>query len=608
MQLAEKNDPGIIYGGSQTSVAGDDSQTKQSFWQRELTLVNGICLLALGFYTYYFLESLPRWFHPAWTTDDALQQVYPFFEALRPGVFTNDLVSEVMIGYLAPLHYWLCYGITRLTGDPIMMGHWVMLIQLSLTCLFLFMAIRSQSSTAAGLCGVLWLLHTRQIVQRLTSGLPRGWAAVVICAALYFILSKRHKAVLLTLFIGCLLHPPATLIVALCYGLYLTVGLLWPATRASCVKPWLALVLLSPLYVVTTYSVVHRPEHIGQMVSFEEASAMPEFQYPDGRFPFTPLRPVDWELKTYSFQAFIGRFFSPPAFFRSYTRTLVVFGLLALLAVGFWKRREVLPPALYSFLAAILLTYFASRIFAFKLYVPNRHLQFPMAFFFIMAFCIGVWRALFLSQQRTGTIDFQDSAWGKSWRPLIGLFVVASLVGFSSGSGLQGDANFNYSRDKKGQVFEWIRKNTTPDSLIAGHPTYIDGVMLFGERRALITTETAHPFYQEYNREVQRRLKISLAAHYARTLQELYDILLPEGVDYFIFERKQFYPEALARAEYHPPLDKFVSELASRDYREYAYRQLPDQVDLQIAPFMPFKDAQAALIDIRLLGKFLKEQ
>jgi hypothetical protein len=603
MQLAEKNKDTSLSSILRKVENKRRREEIRAGWKSELTAVNGICLTLLGIYLYYFLKSLPRWFHPAWTTDDALQQVFPFHEVLSPGVFTNDLITEVMVGYLAPIHYWVSYAGTWLTGDPIMMGHWVMLLQLTLTSLFLFLAIRSVSATAPAILGVVWLLHTRQIVQRMTGGLPRGWAAVVICAALYFMLSKRHRAVLITLFAGCLLHPPATLVVALAYGLYLTFGFLYPKTRAQFVKPLLTLVLLSPIYIYTTYSVVERPEHIGQMVSFEEASQMPEFQYPHGRFPFTPLRPLEWELRTYSFQAFIGRFFKPMSFFRQNTRSIVVVALLCLIGIAAWRRRGGVPALLYSFLAAILMTYLASRLLAFKLYVPNRHLQFPMAFFFIIAFSVAAWRAFYRGEE-----GGRSSAWKQSWQSLTAMLAVAVLVGFSSGSGLDGDANFNYSRTKKGMVFEWVRANTPRNALIGGHPTFIDGVLLFGERRALITTETAHPFYPKYNQEVQRRLKIVLSAHYSESLEQLYKILAPAGVDYFVFERKRFYPEALEAAEYHPPLDTLVKELASRHYSKYAYRQLPAEVDLEIAPYMPFKDAYAAVVDMHKLGQFLSER
>ena len=96
-----------------------DSSRAVSWWKRELTLVNLLSACLLVGYAYLFVSSISSfWFHKDWTTDDALQQVYPFHEVAHPGLFAGDIVTDVMKGYLAPLHYWLCYGVTMLTGDP----------------------------------------------------------------------------------------------------------------------------------------------------------------------------------------------------------------------------------------------------------------------------------------------------------------------------------------------------------------------------------------------------------------------------------------------------------------------------------------------------------
>ena len=56
------------------------------------------------------------------------------------------------------------------------------------------------------------------------------------------------------------------------------------------------------------------------------------------------------------------------------------------------KGRKLFLP-LWLFLVSIFCVYFASRALAFKLYVPDRHLQYPMTIFWIVAFCIFIWSA-----------------------------------------------------------------------------------------------------------------------------------------------------------------------------------------------------------------------
>lgn len=637
MSVAERKAAMTVAGGnevtsvrSRADLTGGITALKRLL--SRLSVLNLSCLAFLVFYAYSFWKNVSRyWFHPGWTTDDGLQQLYPFHAVYHPEIFKGDLITSVMEGYLAPIHYWLSYFVTWIVENPIMMGHWLMLIQALSAGLFLFLAVRYAAGFAPACLSVIWMIHSRHIMQRMTGGLPRGWAALVFASFFYFVFKKNHTGVLISLFIGCLLHPPATLTAALAYGFYLFWGVVRRKTRGEFIKPLVVLVLLSPLYIVTTWSVVKRPESVGQMVSYDEAAQMPEFQYPTGRFPFVPLRSVREEIRTYAFQSFVGRFFHPrrywkgsflekifgsPEHWKQGVRYIAVGLLLVLLCIGVVRKREVIPVPLICFLLAIFSVYFASRLLAFKLYVPNRHLQFPLGFFCITTFVIGLWRALYLKKEVEMTCvssnaDFQyrDTRLRVSALSALGLCGLGYLVFVAAGTGLYGTANFNYSFTKKGNVFKWVRSKTPEDALIAGHPTYIDGVMLFGMRRGFATTETAHPFYRGYQKEIKRRLEISLKAHYASSLAELIAIVEPEGIDYFVFERKRFNLSALSEATYHPPLDVLVKNLAGGDPGEFAYRELVTIAKANKSfDGLAFIDSQAAVLDVAVVKEYLELQ
>jgi hypothetical protein len=607
------------HGGENRSEFGKFGQVAgplQSI-MRHFTLLNilfgGLCI---G-YAYLFYKSIaPYWFHPSWTTDDALQQTFPFHSVYYPEIFKGDLITEVMVGYLAPIHYWTTYFLTWLVGEPIMAGHWVMLIQAVLALSFLFFALKHVAGAAPAFFGVMWLLHTRHVMQRLTGGLPRGWAAAVFAAYFYFAVKGNHWGVLAVFLIGCLVHPPACMLIAVSYGILLTFRLINSETRQATIKPFLTLALLSPLYILTTWYVVDRPDYIGEMVSYEQASNMPEFQKPKGRFPFVPLRDVKSEVRIFGLQAFIGRFYNPGRFWKGNMQYFALGTFALLLLIGWLRRRSVIPDVLLTFLLGTFVVYFASREFAFKLYVPNRHLQFPLAFFFITAFTVGTWRALYrfpaqvsakVKKLPSWKPDYTSTRLNCAWFSAVGLLALGSLIYAGSNMGLNGAANFNWTEDKNGYVFRWIKNNTPEDALIAGHPTYTDPVPLYGRRRAFITTETSHPFYPVYYQEVKRRLEISLRAHYAKSLKELVEILAPQEIDYFIFERKRFYPEVLAEESYFPPLGEMVEQLTSGDPLKYAYRELPTEMDPDNHPYQVFRDHRAALVHIPTLEKWLSE-
>jgi hypothetical protein len=362
--------------------------------------------------------------------------------------------------------------------------------------------------------------------------------------------------------------------------------------------------ILSPLFAPLTLYVVHMPAEIGTMASYEKASQMAEFLKPKGRFPFVPLKDPVEEIKSFGFQAFITRFYNPGGFWKMNMYWVVLSAMAGLWIAGRYRRRNVLPIEVMTFGLASICVYFASRVLAFRLYVPDRHLQFPLGIFFITAFSIAAWRAFHHGGEEEAEI--QDTSLARSWGSLLGLASVAALVLVGSGMGLNGAANFNYSLNKKGRIFSFVRANTPETALFAGDPTHIDALPLFGMRRAYATTETAHPFYDRYYEAIKPRLELSLRAHYARDLKELVDLLTPAGIDYFIFNNREFYPSALRQATYFPPFEGMVKELASRAQDQYAFRQLPARVDNKRFPFMPFRDDRSTLIDIKKLKEYLE--
>lgn len=578
---------------------------------RRVSLITLLVGVFAAVYACLFWRNVsPYWFHPDWTTDDALQQSYHFYEVLYPGLFPDDIVNRAMKGYLAPLHYWISYGVTWLTGDVIMMGHWVMLLQALLAAGFLFAAVRYVAGVPAAFFSVAWLLHTRHIMQRLTGGLPRGWSAALLTGYLYFLFSGRHKSLLFLLFCGCLLNPPVTFLLGMSYGLYLSMRVIIPASRKEYLRPFVWLLLLTPVYGFVTYNVVKRPAEIGNMVSYQQAEQLPEFQRSGGRFPFVPMRNVLHEVKTFGFQAFITRLYNPGLFWKR-NMWWIVSVLLSLLFVLTLARKKHLPHLeLASFLAGIFLTYFASRFFAFRLYVPDRHLQFPLAVFSIVAFSVFVWGGLHRSKCSGGVhkADCSDSGLSQAWPSFVGLIVLACFIYIGSGTGLYGSANFNYSRHQRGRLMPWIAANTPKDALIAGHPTLIDPVMLFGMRQGYITTETAHPFYENYLHEVRRRLEIVFRAHYAESLEQFVTLLQLEGIDYFAFKRREFYPERLNDPNYHAPFRALLRELTERDYSLYAFRQLPRGKEGRAVGVVPFEDGETVLVDIARLREFIKKK
>ncbi len=547
-------------------------------------------LLALAVFITYgalFYGSIASfWFSPGWTSDDAMQQVYQFNEALYPGLFDHDFVSNLMSRYLTPIHYWLGIGLTHLTTSPVMTAHWMMFIQIALSLIGMFLLVRGASgSFAVGLIAATWLLHSRPVMQRLTAGLVRGWALPIFCFYLWAATTRRYRLCIAILMIGCFLHPPGTFLIGVTHGIFLLVECL---LERKLTKRSVIAVACAPIIAASAWFVTQMPADIGSMITLSEAMNTPEMIRPHGRFAFVPLLPVQDEVKIFAFQVFDSEFFKTESFFRELIPLFVIGAVLVLLGHDFIKRKRLptetlVPLPIWCFGVALILVYALSRYLAFKLYVPDRHLQLPCAVFFIAAFSIAINRLWSRTNHQSKILA----------SCLAGFLTIVVLVG--SGLGLDGTLNFNRSRDQKGKIFAWAKKYTPIESRFAGEPKFIDPMMLWGARKVFISFETAHPFYDKYRTETRRRLDLSLRAHYSTDLAPLM-ALADEGNDYFVFDRKIF--RDLSKAQYGPPFNEMVYQLAAQPEQIFFYfRELADRdPDL-----VPFADRFALVVNLKVL-------
>ncbi len=572
---------------------------------RHERIVGVLSLVLCAGYLYLLLGDIGSyWFDSRWSTDDACQQIFPFHALLHPKIFVGDLIYETMRGYLAPLHYALGALFTYLTNSPIMAGHWLMLIQLGTSSLFVFLAVqyccrlpgRSWWYAAApAFFALLWFLHSRQLLQRMTAGLPRGWAPVIFSAYLYFVLKRNHPAVMITLALGCLLNPPASFLGCAAYGLYLLVQSVRRSTRAEFKKPLLLFILVAPLLGALTLYVTARPASIGKVALLAEARTMPEFQKAGGRFSFLPFPTVAEDLLGNSFRVFISKLWKVPKKLKGAVVAAATLLILLCLFAAYRRREEVIPLPLLIFGGSSVGVYLVSRPLAFLLYVPDRYLTYPLGLFFILSLSIGLWRMTTASSPSFLRAYFGAGALG----------FVALMVYAGHGAGLnstgKGTANFNYNDLTRGPVYNWIRDNTPETALFAGQPTFLDPIQLYGVRKGFVTSETWHPFYALYNVEMKRRLEVTFRAHYARDAQEFVKLLQAEGIAYFIFERRMFRPQELQEASYFEPLNSLVRQLTQGDSETYLFHTLL-KADTKVAPYV---DQRALVVNVAELAATL---
>lgn len=567
----------------------DSSSHSYSFKKKFSELLPIIVAVAcVIFYAIAFVKSFQgRWFSPMWTTDDATQQLFPFYRVLLPDAYPNDIIYEVMRGYLAPLHWWIGVVITKFTLDPIMTGHWMMLIQLVLTCGLLGWGVFPHVGLIGSSAVIFWFLHTRPVVQRLTVGLPRGWAAVVFAGFIAFSLRKNFKAMLVFLLIGALLHPPALTLIAIAAGVALLLEwYLHPAERLQTIKKIVLLGIIGAVLIAVLITITKKPDYIGNMVGPKEVVTIPEFKNPGGRFPFYPIPSVQSHIASFVFQPFFTKFYKNflPGQKTVICSLVVVIFLLCLCEcirryIG-EKRGDIPWVTFVSFFVATIFIYTCSRIWFFKLYVPDRHLQLPFAFLWITFFVV-IPPVLFKFNR-------------DQFKKLLYYSVVAVIVYSCSQKGLQGLANFNYPLMRKGGIYEALREKTALQAVLAGEPVSMDPFPLLTQRSAYVTNETYHPFYPKYLEVLRQRFDVSLRATYARTLREFNEATKEGRFDYFIFNKSNYTASQLQKPRVSLPHQETLRQLVSDAQGKFAFQEIPHD-----APYVFYVDKNYIVIDMQ---------
>ena len=324
---------------------------------------------------------------------------------------------------------------------------------------------------------------------------------------------------------------------------------------------------------------------------------MPAFTQ-GGRFPFLPFNePLD-EIKRVGFRAFYNIWGEnrqvPDLIFYS---VILIYSLI--LIFQFFTKKQIIRKEFIIFICAVFICYYLARLFAFRLYLPVRYINWPMGLFFIMTLPAAFWQLATISKNKTQYF-YAASA-------LTALILILYQL---NGSGLGGRTNFKPGRHFNSPLYAWLRSNTPDNALIAGHPTQLDGVQLYAIRRAFITTETAHPFYDLYSQEADRRIEISFKALFSRSLQEFLDLNKAEGITHFVFGKNYFLARRdgsgrLRNQRYFRPHDELLSSLAAYPADDYLYFELMRDSDLSRA--VVFDEQDSFVVDMEKLDAALAE-
>lgn len=483
--------------------------------------------------------------------NDARQQITPYWWFHHGSGFESSLVYEYMLCYMTLGHRAL-YFLATYIFSPVIASQLIALL-LTAGVLFYCYKLGSKSTHAAG--AMLTVLVLRRHGWALCGGLPRSFGPLIALAFLYYFLSRNERGILAVLLAGALFYPSVFLICVGAYSLYVAVTIAIRLDRRSLDRAVRLACACGVCFLLLLPSAI-KPAAIGKTVTLAQASEMPEWN-DGGRFPELPL-PRPWheisKEPVHSLESFVrdpGPIHAPVGNrAKARVASLLLLVAICLLLVKRLAQRVLLP--VLCFAAASGALYFLARHLAFRLFLPDRMLIYGIRFAIALTLCLGL--------AGIGQMSF------RRWKIPAGSFALAVFMGavlvlWHPGiPGRGGYADFGLVDKRRKSDFYGAISRLPSHSMIAGDPRELDNVLLTTGQNAYFTFETAHPLYDNYYREISRRIRAFHEAYFATTPDILLSFVKAERIDYLLINRAHFAANGVHNYSLFEPYDREVHE------------------------------------------------
>ncbi len=466
--------------------------------------------------------------------DDVRQHVFWMFRFLDPKLFPNDPIADYFQsiappGFAALYRCFAAFGI-----DPLVASKLIPFGLGLLTASYLFRAahriLRSPAMAALAtvlLCQSLWLSSD------LCSATPRAFFYPLFCAFLYYQVSNRRIAVLVTILLQALFFPPAALI---SLGVMALDLVHWENGWPMLSREWRAYLFCGGAFAVTLLALAlyrHSAEKFGAIVSYADARQMSEFA-PGGRVPF--FYPDFWNYwmhgaaglhiqsrPSWLFAAFLWPVFAcRPRSFPIFTRLRV--GARPLLQI-----------------AASALTLFAiSHALLFRLYLPSRYTQHSARVLFAIAASAVIIALVdsLLHWAETRTAKSHFALGGSAFATLLLLWIVFYPLCLSE------FPRVNYITGKAPNLYRFFAAQ--PSTIrIASIADEANNLPILCRRSIIFGVETAVPFHPGYYLPLRQRGLAIARAQYSSDLAVVQQCIRDQHIDFWLLDQGAFTPEHL---------------------------------------------------------------
>jgi hypothetical protein len=381
-------------------------------------------------------------------------------------------------------------------------------------------ALRLLRSAPAAALATVFLCQCLWLSSDLCSATPRALFYPLFCAFLYYQVSSRRLAVLITIFLQGLFFPPGALV---SLGVVI-LDLLFARDRTAYLFCLIACVSVAAavLFYLRTSG------KFGPMIGYATARQMPEFA-PGGRVPFFYL-----DFWNYWMHGAGGLHIqSRPTF---------------LFAAFLWPLLSWFPrnfPLLQRFCdaekpllqitASALILFALSHLFLFHLYLPSRYTQHAARIVFAIG-AAAVIMALgesFLHWARARSLPIAPAlvTMFLLWLVCYPLF----LSRFPRASYVEGHA---------ANLYQFFAQQP-PTIRIASIADEANNIPSFSRRSIIFGVETAVPFHPQYYEPLRDRGRAIARAQYSADLSVVQRCIRDQQIDFWLLDRGAFTPEHL---------------------------------------------------------------
>jgi hypothetical protein len=555
-----------------------------------LTWVSRACLLAL--LTLYLVsfgrENSGMLTDPALQNDDARTILFPFHTVGSQGTLGDDPISDEMLSAV-PWGVRLLYLAFVPLVDLYVASKIVQAVAFGILGWAFAVLVRSRRTGLAAAVFLTFLtLHTVFAVDRIAGGLPRAFGFPCFSLWLAGVLANNRAARFSAPVLLALSYPSVMNMILAAEGLLAIRGM-FRTCRTVVLRRLKRYAILVGVCIVCVLPATVGSSERGPIHTLEQAEQEPAFGR-RGRLWLLPFSEPVGAVSEAFFDPVTPRGARPGGFFGRVENEK---GLTALLVLGFFLlipalRLTALPGVPATFFVGTLVIYALSRVFAFRLYSPERYYSFGMrmACIALLVSCVAY---LFYWHKR---------------REVARNFVTTALIGgmwLILGDGLSRNTGMTINAGTDRNLYEFIR--TLPkDAKFAAHIMDGDGIPFWGARAHTGSFETLQPWFtQSWARQKERTLA-TLEALYATEEDVVLRFAEKYKVTHFLVNRSRYGRALHSKAGSFEPFSTEVRRiLADKDEQDMVLAHAPPSTEV-------FRDGRFRVVSVEEFRRSMRRE